>query len=301
MRNLTVFRPKSGSSEVTVVCSLHGDEQTPLFLAAYLLDKLKPQKEAKISLVAPANLLGVLEVCRECPVDHLDLNRVFLDLEEKRDSLSVLTAKEISKIAKESKLVIDVHNYVEMITKPVAYFFADDNYKRVKQICRVLRYLEIPFCKEIFADDEDKYFKDTFFSSLVYYLSAQGIPAFSLELSPAPLAERKFLERLAEKILNLPQILEKDEREKIYLEFYKKEEVLVSNNYGVFVTSRKVKCGQYLRKGQTIGEFYQLTRGFEKKMVKNTLSGYLRSVSYPQFIKPNQVLAIIVSKYKKCI
>lgn len=116
---------------IAVVAGIHGDEQSAMYAAKLLIDKLQDQKiEGRITVLPFANPTAYRKRTRKTPADDKDLNRYFHKRNEAGETEAL--ANEIWRLTSGADLVIDLHTWGDHASLYVlSDFLADPEQKEI--------------------------------------------------------------------------------------------------------------------------------------------------------------------------
>ncbi|MFH1895899.1 MAG: succinylglutamate desuccinylase/aspartoacylase family protein, partial [bacterium] len=109
--NIPVLKIGSENPRVLLICGIHGNETSGLFVINQLLSNL-PDIKGTLCIITSANPLAQALKQRENLLDLRDLNRVFPG-DRKNEGISQIVASKIFTFAKEFDFVIDLHTFPE--------------------------------------------------------------------------------------------------------------------------------------------------------------------------------------------
>lgn len=104
-----VYRFGSGNDKVCFTAGVHGDEVTGIYVAQQLVAYLESHPPVKgcVEIIPIVNQLAHERLVRRCPVDNLDLNRVFPG--EPNGSLSEALAWSVYNETRDAATLVDLH------------------------------------------------------------------------------------------------------------------------------------------------------------------------------------------------
>lgn len=109
---LFIFRLGKGKPHVFIISGVHGNEQTGVYVAENLIEKLsKTELFGSITIVPVANSPAFRCKSRKSPMDGLDMNRIFPG--NKEGTITERLAAEIWEQAIQADYIIDLHSCEE--------------------------------------------------------------------------------------------------------------------------------------------------------------------------------------------
>jgi len=219
---------RSSHPKIAIVCNLHGDEISSLFVVSKLIPKIsKETTKGEVSFFTFSNPAAFLLRERTWK-DHLDLNRIFPG--EMNDSLTSRTAFKLSEELKRMDLVIDIHS--TNLHTAILGLLMDKGDEDVKR--RSLELLTI-FSPDIIWKIKEKKYSN----SLGMFLSRCGVVNFAIEMNPVEFLKCEEVNRISngiEKVLAELKVIKHDikiEKEKRVIPLVSRVKI-VSEDSGLF-------------------------------------------------------------------
>jgi predicted deacylase len=276
---IPILRIGGGKPKVSIVCGLHGDETTGLFVIDKLLRNLE-LKKGQLLIVLAANQLAQALKRREAPLDFKDLNRIFPG--SPNGSFSERIVDKLSNLLADSDVMLDFHTF-GMETKMTGILPAAGEMGR-----KALQFLELfnpsVVWKVVFDGEEEKYT-----SALGPHLSRIGVPNIAIEFPDMINATDKDIEDGVNGLNNLLKGLGmvdgKPKRNKQTLLLRK---VVLAENSGLFIPKAKVMTD--VKKGDVIGELVRMNGEFSRKTIPAEQDGKLIQINKKTFVNTGEDL-----------
>jgi predicted deacylase len=282
---------KSSNPRAAVVCNLHGNETSSLFVISKLLPIILSKiRKGEVDIFVASNPAAFLLRDRTWK-DHIDLNRIFPGKAD--EGLTHLIASKLTEELKQMDLVIDIHN--EEFHAPVIGLFMNDGSKNVKES-------SLKFLKEFAPHVIWEIKEDKFSNALGPFLSRNGIPNFAIEMSSLEFLKPNELSKVKiglEKVFSTLGIIDSKESHKkikkaIPVVSWKK---IISEDSGIFIPL--VSILQKVHKGQKVGRLTS-TDLINFSFIKSPIDGIVIHVSPTRFVDTGDEL-ISIGKIERWI
>ncbi len=240
---------ENSEKSICIVCGVHGNEHTPL----YLIDKiLEHEKELnnEVTIILDANQSAIRSNTRKNLIDGLDLNRIFPGKID--GSISEKVAFKIMDFVRNFDLVIDLHTFENAKMGVLGIIpNVDGKLEDVSLNALNLFFPDYIWVPNIKSDNEGKYGG-----------ASEGKPNFVLEFQ----SSRKLNEdEIGNYALRLLELL-KDPFKKAEKSSPLIERIEVRANYsGVFIPNSERFIGEDIKKGVEVGEIFSIA---DKERIK---------------------------------
>ncbi len=251
--SIPVITIGNSKPEVLIICGMHGDETSGLFIVKRLV-QLTQKSELSFSVITAGNPLAQALQTRENPLDKCDLNRIFPGNVEK-EGFSELNASKLFEFAKNFSLVIDLHTFSEpcLLTAIQTMTKATANGKRAIEAIKT-------FAPKVVWKLNTHIEKEVHFvGALGPVLAQNNIANFAVETPPAEILTEKLIQKIA---ANLFKVISLQEKSTVSTTVSKTKIPIISRHK--FVASKAgffeptLEVGAQVKNGDTIGEITNL-------------------------------------------
>jgi len=194
--NVPVLSLGDGKKRVVILCGIHGDEKSGLFVVHELIKDIKNLK-GRLDIVLAANPLAQCLGMRVSPNDFHDLNRIFPG--SKETDFSHRLADRIFKFCRGAAVVIDLHTFQD--SSPIVAIFVNSGSETTKKRCLELISVFKPqaIWKVNFKSAEESRLSGALGSAL----ASQGVANFAVEMPEVFLVKDKQIQRVKKGILRV--------------------------------------------------------------------------------------------------
>jgi len=267
--NIPLIKIGSERPKVLLLCGIHGNEISGLFVVQKLLETLK-LKKGGLNIITAANPLAQALNQRETPTDSKDLNRVFPGNREK-EGLTERLAAAIFTEAKKYDLVIDLHTFPDPC--PIVAIFMNRGSKEVKQ--KSLDFIR-SFNPEIVWKLKPSTKRESHFAgALGPKLAEEGIANFAVEMPEHFRISDRQLDRVVAGLMNALSLFGMTKptggksRESIPILERRK---FISDQAGLFIPQKNLM--EDISKNERVGELISI-KTFKKTEIRSPFSGTL--------------------------
>lgn len=274
---IPIIKIGNGKPKVSIVCGLHGDETTGLFVIDLLLRTLK-LKKGQLQVILAANQLAQALKRRESPIDLIDMNRVFPGTAE--GSISARSVSKITELLKDSDAILDFHTF-DMDTKITGILPCSGEIGE-----KSLELLELfqpkTVWKVVFDESEQKYL-----GALGPQLAIKGIPNIAIEFPDMINATEK---DLSEGVIGLTRVLQgfgmikgtpKKKKQLLLL-----RKPVAAERSGLFIPEKKIMDN--IKEGEKIGELVTMNGHMKRIPVLAKESGKLVQIRKRSFVNTGE-------------
>ena len=256
--DIPVYSIGQGKPEITITCSVHGDETAGLFIVNDFLKKIKNIKlNGKINIIPSANPVAQFLHSRTAFLDQKDLNRSGSG--NAFGSYTDRLANVLFNFLIKSDIVINIHEF-EMISPVMGIFDClEDKEKEFEN--KILEVVKIFNPDMIWKIDYEKTSDNQYQTTLDMALTKAGIINFPFETSQLSLITKENINKASEGLVNIvshfniidkkPEITKKD-----IPVFVRKE--FSSELAGLWEPSENLKLLEKVQKGDLIGKIVNL-------------------------------------------
>lgn len=272
---------RSSSPKVAIVCNLHGDELSSLFIVSELIPKLLNEiKKGEVNFFVPSNPAAFLLRERTWK-DCVDLNRIFPGKMD--ENLTSRTAFKLFEELKEMNLVIDLHN-MKSHTALLSLFMNEGS--------REIKRKSLELINEFSPDIIWKIEEEKYSNALGPFLSRSNIVNFAVEMNPPEFLSQEEIKRTTNGILRVLAkigiIKVKERVEKKNIPIVSRVKV-ISEKAGLFFPL--VRTLQHVKKNEKIGK---LTTNFiDWLTIRAPVSGIVMHFSPLGFVDTGDELVSI--------
>jgi len=274
--SLFIFRLGDGKPHVFLISGIHGNEQTGVYVAENLIEKLsKTELFGSITIVPVANPPAFRCKSRISPMDGLDMNRVFPGNRE--GTVTERLAAEIWEQAMQADYIIDLHSCEEECIPYVLALHREFSY--VKSLAYKVG---IPYVIESTGTR----------GQLFVEASREGIPAIIIEMGGKCSVDLQSAVRVRDFLLNFLTslgIIQGYELES-KPEFYGRIVEIRAPTDGLFIP--KSFCGSEVSEESPIGEIKN------KNNITSPLNGLLVYIKKVMYVFKGEKIAGIATKLK---
>ncbi len=266
--NIPLIKIGSGKPKVLLLCGIHGNEISGLFVIRRVLEKLD-LKTGELNIIAAANPLAQGLKKRMDPIGLKDLNRAFPGKIEK-EFTSRLAAK-IFVEAQKCNLVIDLHTFED--PSPIVAIFMNHGSSKTKK--ESLRFIKT-FKPDIIWRLDSKTKREIKLSgSLGPKLAEKGITNFALEMPEHFRIREEQLDKVVRGLINvLSSLGMTDQKVRLAqnkIPVFERHQVQ-TDTAGLFIPRKNLM--DKVKKNEIIGEIVSI-KNFEKSKVKSPFTGQL--------------------------
>lgn len=259
-----------GDPKIVIICGMHGDEKSGLFIAEQLLDSLKDiSLKGEVNVVLAANSWAQALSTRGFPIDNTDINRIFPG--DVGGSLPDRLAAALINFCKQSTLVIDLHTFEGLC--PVVGLFMNAGTKKFKnETIEILKVFgpDAVWKLNFALPDEVK-----LSGALGPILANEGVLNFAVETMQHTVISQDDINKVVNSIVSVLKFFEmvpgEDANPKKELLLLERRNIRAEKS-GLFISSKKVMSG--VKKGEKIGELISMP-GFARTDVSAPCSGTL--------------------------
>ncbi len=260
-----------------IVTGTHGDELEGQMVCYELAHQINQQIELLdgiLELYPALNPLGIDTIQRGIPNFDLDMNRIFPG--DPQGTMAEQTAHAIIEDIKGADMVIDIHssNLYLRETPQVRI-----NVQNAQELVPYASWLGVDF---VWVHDAATVLEAT----LAHTLNSTGTPCLVVEMGVGQRINHKMCRRLVNSILYMLQEFgmwkgnASAEKEKPIVCQGDQVTFLNAETSGIFLT--ELKCGIYVKKGQTIGQIVDPLQGKILSYVISPVNGYMFTIrAYP--------------------
>ena len=291
--NVPLIKIGSGKPKVLLLCGVHGNEISGLFVVQKLLETLK-LKTGGLNIITAANPLAQALDQRETPTDSKDLNRSFPG-DPKAEGLTPRLAAAISAEAEKCDLVIDLHTFQD--PSPIVAIFMNHGCAEIKQ--ESLRFIkafdpDIIWQLSTITKEERR-----LSGSLGPKLAEEGIVNFAVEMPEHFRISERQLDKVVNGLVNALALLDMVDRGKKKAQkdipiFERRK--MNANHAGLFIPQKKLM--EKVRKGEKVGEIVSI-KNFEKNDVISHASGPLIVVKEKPLVNTGDALFTVGKRIGK--
>lgn len=273
---------QSSHPKVAIVCNIHGDEVSSLFIVSELIPRLLNEiRKGEVIFFTFSNPAAFLLRERTWK-DRLDLNRIFPG--KMNENLTSQIAFKLSKELRKMDLVIDLHN--KKSHTALIGLFMNEGSRKIKR-----KSLEL--LNEFSPDIIWKIKEEKYHNALGPFLSRSNIVNFAIEMNPPEFQSQGEIRRITNGIL---RVLAKFEIIKVEESRVEKKNIpivsrvkIISDKSGLFFPL--VKILQHVNENEKIGK---LTTNFiDWLTIKAPINGIVMWFSPMDFVNTGDELASI--------
>jgi predicted deacylase len=243
-----------GALKVVIICGMHGDEKSSLFIAKQLIDSLENMSlKGEVNIVLAANSWAQSLNTRVFPADNTDLNRVFPG--DIGGSLINRVAAALVDFCRGSSVVIDLHTF-EGVCPVVGLFMNTGNKKIRRETLKMLKVFRPDAVWKLNFNLPDEV---RLSGALGPVLASEGIPNFAVETMPHTTICQEDLDKVTEGLLNvlaflgiLSGVVRKAEESLVLFE----RNNVRADKTGLFFSNRRVMTS--VKEGDRIGDLVSL-------------------------------------------
>ena len=280
---LPVITAGKGSKKVLIICGLHGNETSGLFIVKELL-KTVTNLPCQLTVLPVANPIAQIVNNREDPTDNVDLNRIFPG-SHNNEGISERIARTIFKFAKEFDLVIDLHTFSDP-----CQLIGIQTATRGSSVEKSKQALALFEPQIIWQIDTEITNEAHFSGALGIVLSSQGVANFAVETPPLELLTKDFLNKSVLGLNNVLKNIENIFNEQVNLPnripIMKRTKVIAENS-GLF--THAIPLGETVKENQKIGVLTNITN-FTEQNIKSPLGGSLIICKQNALVKTGDAL-----------
>ncbi|MEM2186325.1 MAG: succinylglutamate desuccinylase/aspartoacylase family protein [Thermofilaceae archaeon] len=290
---IPVLKMGDGKPILTLICGIHGNETSGLFVLYSFLKELPQEFEGTINIIPSANPLAQLSNFRIWIADPLDLNRIIPG--EEGGSLTERIAFQLFNFVKNSDCVIDFHVDQDAVV-PYGIFLAsgeeDVQTRSLEYLCAYSpQYIWVIRPK---PKQELKYF-----SALGPQLCMEGIANFAVELPPPYRLKDEVIDKQVRGINNVMIAMHmikgevKLEPESPVIGYRRCKR---ADEGGIFIPQIELEIGKQVEKEDVIGEIICI-HDFEKRsIVKVGHSGKIIAIKGKNLVNVGDELCCVIEK-----
>ncbi len=254
--DLPVYSIGSSKPEITIACSIHGDETAGLFIVSNFLKKIADKKIlGKINIIPSANPVAQFLYSRTAFLDQKDLNRTGNGRDN--GSYTDRLANTLMNFYLNSDIVINIHEF-EMISPVMAIF---DRVNEIEIENKIMEAIKVFNPDMIWQINYDKSSDIQYQTTLDMALTKKGIVNFAFETSQLALISKEDIEKASQGLFNLVSyygMIENtlEQNNKIITAYIRKE--TTSELSGLWEPNESLKVLTKIKKGQIIGKIISL-------------------------------------------
>jgi len=283
---IPVISVGEGRPKISIVCGIHGNERTGLFIVDRLLKQIK-LKKGQINIITSANQLAQVLDRRENQIDNKDLNRIFPG--NKDGELTDRIANKLIELVKDSDLVIDLHTMERQSIPIMGILMGNTDIE--KRSMQFLRIFDPGVVWRVAVQRRDE---AEFRGAFGIVLAKMDVVNFALEFSGIARATESELEEAVNGFKRILASLEMIDEEFFVnnpLVFQKK--MFQSDKSGLFIPMKKVM--EKVRKDELIGKIISL-KDFSEISIKSPEEGILMQIRIKDFVNTADDLFAIGTK-----
>lgn len=283
--NIPVLSLGAGKKRVVILCGVHGDEKSGLFVIHKLLKDIRNLK-GRIDIVLAANPLAQSLGTRVSPNDFQDLNRVFPG--NKDTDFSQRLARRIFDFCKGATAVIDLHTFQDI--SPIVAIFVNSGNEITKKRCLELINVFGPraIWKVNFKSAEESKLSGTLGS----VLAVHGIANFAVEMPETFLISDEQLDQVKNGILNTFKFLgiirgRNAVKKRLPIPPIFQRVKVRTDEAGLFISTKKIL--RKVKKGEIVGKLISLPE-FSVKNIICPCQGTLLIIKQKDLVATGDVL-----------
>jgi len=283
--NIPIVSSGAGKKRIVILCGIHGDEKSGLFVVNRLLKDLK-DVEGKIDIILAANPLAQSLGMRVSPNDFHNLNRIFPG--NKNTDFSRRLANKIFNFCKGANAVIDLHTFQD--NAPIVAIFVNSGNEIIKKKCLELINVFNPqaIWKVNFESSEESKFS----GALGSVLAVHGIVNFAVEMPEVFSINDEQLDQVKNGLLRVlgflgfVKISRNNSRRALAAPIFQRIKVR-TNEAGLFIPIKSIL--KKIKKGEIVGRLVSLP-DFKVKKVTSPCHGTLLIIKSRDLVATGDVL-----------
>ena len=273
----------AGKKRMVILCGVHGDEKSGLFVVHKLLKDLERIK-GKIDIILAANPLAQSLGMRVSPNDFYDLNRIFPG--NKDTDFSQRIANRIFNFCKGADAVIDLHTFQDV--SPIVAIFVNSGSEIIKKKC--LELINIFGPQAIWKVNFKPAEESRYLGALGSVLAVHGIANFAVEMPEVFLINDEQLDIVKNGILNVFKflgIIQKGNIVKKPLAPIFQRIKVRTDEAGLFIPAKDIL--KKIKKNEIVGKLISLPE-FKIKNIISPCSGTLLIIKQRDLVATGDVL-----------
>lgn len=278
--DIPVYTIGKGKPELTISCSVHGDETAGLFIVSDFLDNINENEiRGTINIIPSANPVAQFINSRVSFLDLKDLNR--LNKGNIKGSYTERCVAALFEFMKNSDVVINIHEF-EMRT-PVTGIFDNFGSEKIRQ--KNLEAVKIFNPELIWQINYDADSESQYQSTLDMALTNTDVVNFAFETSQLALITYNEIKKASQGLINIASslgIIVRDTSEQQNCLRLSRREVN-SEFAGIWQPEDNLNLLQEVKKGDKIGTIKTLPE-FDKHEIYSDFSGILMQFRHRQVI-----------------
>jgi len=267
--NIPLIKIGSGKPKVLLLCGVHGNEVSGLFVIQKLLENLKLET-GELSIITAANPLAQALNQRETPTDSKDLNRIFPGNPEK-EGLTERLATAIFDKAKNCDLVIDLHTFPDPC--PIVSIFMNQGSEEIKQ--KSIQAIKMFNPDIVWKLKPASKLEAHFSGALGPKLAEEGVANFAVEMPKHFRISNQQLDQVVRGLINTMSLLgmtePKNKKAQKSISILERRK-FISDQAGLFTPQKRLMEG--VRKEEKVGDLISV-KTFEKTEIRSPFSGPL--------------------------
>ena len=270
---LQAYRYGKGSARKVILMGMHGNELTPYFLVAHLLDHINPEGYS-LDIIPAINTGGLITGQRMDPISGKNYNRLF----QKNSVNSILNeiATALLNYVNGAEIVLDLHNW-ESPTVTFGMCFNYGGYHNTEYL-RTYATLGVECILDVSHNAEFAGTMGAALSTLNY---------FPIEYPPQFLINDQFVPKFSNK-LNQTLTGKFTEKAPLFFSYRKSVKTPVP---GIFCSH--VKPADTVKKDEIMGSIIDPLNGFEEHEIRCDFTGYVMYMENKRYVLANDCLFVL--------